>query len=37
MKTHTELDDLPIFKDYKVLQMSTNGRYERVLPRRNTF
>jgi len=32
MKTHTELDDLPIFKDYKVLQVSTNGRYDRVLP-----
>lgn len=25
MKTHTELDDLPLFKDYKVLQVSTHA------------
>ncbi len=25
MNTHTELDDLPILKDYKVLQVSTHG------------
>ncbi len=31
MKTHTELDDLPIIKDYKVSQISTHG-HDRPIP-----
>lgn len=32
MNTHTELDDLPIYKDYKVLQVSTHGHDRPIQP-----